>query len=120
LTAGPGLLADQPLGGVNPATLALERFVSGTSARASWDDGDGDAVIDPGEAVYWYWNSTGHTNSLIPLYAYGAGAAVFDALIAGADPVRGAYVDNTAVHAVLSAALQPWENVLFLPVAERR
>ncbi len=105
LTAGPGLIAGQPLGAVSPATLALERVVWGSARRASWDDLDGDYEIDPGETVYWYWNSAGHTNSLVPLYAHGAGAAGFAALVSGVDPVRGAYVDNTAVHAVMSAAL---------------
>ncbi len=117
LAAGPGLLPDQPLGEVSPATLALEKAVAGSGRRASWDDQDGDGALDPGEAVYWYWNSAGHTNSLIPLYARGAGAAGFTDLVAGTDPVRGDYVDNTAVRAVVMAALLPNQAALYLPVA---
>jgi alkaline phosphatase len=47
------------------------------------------------------WHSGSHTNSLVPLYARGVNAAAFASLIAGTDPVRGDYVDNTAVFSVM-------------------
>jgi len=57
------------------------------------------------------WNSTNHTNSLVPLFAKGAGA---DALMAQADdydPVRGRFLDNAEVGQVLHGlvANEPYE-----------
>ncbi|MGQ3686296.1 MAG: alkaline phosphatase [Candidatus Loosdrechtia sp.] len=79
LTAGPGVLSSQPLGNVNTTTLSKEKIVSGTGGRrASWEDANNNNVIDSGETVYWYWNSGSHTNSLIPLYARGTGAELFE------------------------------------------
>jgi len=43
------------------------------------------------------WNSGQHTNSLVPLYAKGAGANQLPPRAAGTDPKRGPYIDNTAV-----------------------
>jgi len=55
----------------------------------------------PGHRYY----SGGHTNALVPLYAQGAGAKVFEELIDGTDPIRGPYVDNTDVFIVMCRAL---------------
>ncbi len=98
LTAGPGLFPDVPLGGVNSETVSHEKIYSGSGGRsASWEDSDGDSVIDPGETVYWVWNSGSHTNLLIPLYARGVGSELFanDAMVF--DTMRGFYLDNTDV-----------------------
>lgn len=103
LTAGPGVFPDQPLGEVSPRTLALEKSIAGSSRRASWEDLDGDSVIDPGEPVYWAWNSGGHTNMLIPLYAQGAGSEFFAVYATASDPVRGPFLDNTDVFKVMDA-----------------
>jgi len=43
------------------------------------------------------WNSTNHTNSLIPFFAKGATAHNFKSFATGSDPVRGAYLDNTDI-----------------------
>ncbi|OEU60378.1 MAG: alkaline phosphatase [Desulfuromonadales bacterium C00003094] len=43
------------------------------------------------------WHSDYHTNSLIPLYAKGRGSERLLRMVQGHDPVRGSYVDNTAV-----------------------
>jgi alkaline phosphatase len=51
------------------------------------------------------WNIKGHTNSLVPFYARGAGSAKFKAYAAGIDPVRGAYLDNTAIGKVIFSFL---------------
>jgi alkaline phosphatase len=116
LTASPGAFPDQLLGEVSQVTLALEKIVSGGLRRASWEDLNDDGVIDSGEPVYWAWNSGGHTNSLIPLYARGAGAVLLGGWIAGVDPVRGPYLDNTAVFAVLRSDLA---HQAYLPLAVR-
>jgi alkaline phosphatase len=111
LTAGPGVFPDQPLGEVSAATLALEKEVASSGRRASWEDDDADDEIDAGETVYWAWNSGGHTNHLIPLYAKGVGAEAFAAYATGTDPVRGAYVDNTDVFRVMDAVLVALRHV---------
>lgn len=43
------------------------------------------------------WNSGSHTNSLVPLFARGSAAQALRKQIAGHDPVRGAYIENTAI-----------------------
>jgi len=43
------------------------------------------------------WHSGGHTNSLVPLYAKGAGADRLAAAAVGTDRHHGKYVDNTAI-----------------------
>ena len=70
------------------------------------DDDTLSLETDAGETVYWAWNSAGHSNSLIPLYAWGAGADLFADYVAGTDPVRGDYVDNTAVYQVMYAVVR--------------
>jgi alkaline phosphatase len=52
------------------------------------------------------WNSGDHTNSLVPLFAKGAGASLFRKYVAGTDPVRGKYVDNTSVAKVIFSLLE--------------
>ena len=107
LTAGPGIFPDQPLGTVNAATVNLEKptKVSGvlTGRRASWDDANSNDEIDAGETVYWAWNSGSHTNSLVPVYARGAGAGFLAGYATGSDTVRGAYLDNTDVFRLMDA-----------------
>jgi len=105
LTAGPGVFPDRPLGPVEARTLALERPIAGTELRASWDDQNHDGKIDPGEKVYWSWNSIGHSNSLVPLHARGAGAESIGLLASGRDPVRGAYIQNTDVFRIVKTML---------------
>jgi alkaline phosphatase len=105
LTQAPGVFPDQPLGQVNAATIALEKVYAGSNGRrASWVDADGDNVIDAGETVHWAWNTSGHSNSLIPLFVRGAGAESFADHATGDDPVRGAYLDNTDVFSVMDTA----------------
>ena len=108
LTAGPGVFQDQPLGNVNDETLSKEKIVSGSGGRrASWNDTDNDGIIDINETVYWYWNSGGHTNSLVPLYARGAGAELFVDYAINNDSVRGLYLDNTDVFIVMNSVFPP-------------
>ena len=48
------------------------------------------------------FNSGDHTNSLVPLYAIGAGAELLAGYADQWDPVRGFYVDNTEIFQVMN------------------
>ncbi len=107
LTAGPGLFPDVPLGDVTAATLFQEKIYSGSGGRrASWNDKDGDNVIDPDEEVNWAWGTGGHSNSLIPLYARGVGSELFANYAILQDEKRGRYLDNTDVFKVMSEVIE--------------
>ena len=107
LTAGPDIFPNQALGTVDATTVNLEKpiKVSGvlTGRRASWDDANSNDEIGTGETVYWAWNSGSHTNSLVPVYARGAGAGFLAGYATGSDTVRGAYLDNTDVFRLMDA-----------------
>ncbi|MGE4543176.1 MAG: alkaline phosphatase [Pedobacter sp.] len=52
------------------------------------------------------WQSRGHTNALVPLFAKGAGAELFKNYYQPeVDPVRGRYVDNVAVGQLIMSLL---------------
>lgn len=66
------------------------------------------------------WHSTNHTNELVALFARGAGAEMFDALVAGTDPYFGTFyadwqaagfdgklIDNTDIFTVVRAQVCP-------------
>lgn len=53
------------------------------------------------------WYSTGHTNSLIPVFANGDAAELLRKYADEQDPVRGYYVDNTEVAKVMFEAIKP-------------
>jgi alkaline phosphatase len=57
----------------------------------------------PGMQYY----SGNHTNSLIPLFARGAGSADLIALAKGRDPVRGKYLDNSDLGRFLKETVRP-------------
>ncbi len=106
LTAGPGVFPDQPLGNVNAATLSKEKIVSNTGGlKASWEDTNTNNLIEAGETVYWYWNSRGHTNTLVALCARGTGAELFGNYTIHSDAVRGLYLDNTNIFTVMNSAI---------------
>lgn len=65
----------------------------GAGAEKGWTPMTGAA----GELPQVTWHSGGHTNSLVPFYAKGAGAEVLEARADKWDSVRGAYLDNTDV-----------------------
>ena len=52
------------------------------------------------------WHHDYHTNSLIPLYAKGRGSERLLRMVQGHDPMRCAYVDNTAVAKAVFAAFE--------------
>lgn len=47
-----------------------------------------------------------HTNSLVPLWANGAGASQLQALATGTDPVRGKYIENTDIFTIVKDAIE--------------
>ena len=47
------------------------------------------------------WHTHGHTNSLIPFYSKGKNSVIFLNYADKSDPVRGKYLDNTAIGKVL-------------------
>ncbi len=47
------------------------------------------------------WYTTGHTNSLVPLFARGSFGRSLERYVAGMDPMRGKYIDNTAIGKLL-------------------
>jgi alkaline phosphatase len=49
------------------------------------------------------FNSTHHTNSLVPVFAKGDAGRLLRTLVGGTDSVRGAYLDNTAIYRFLMA-----------------
>ena len=106
LTAGPGVFPNLPLGEVSNRTMALEKYDLIRGLRASWDDTNNNDTIDASEQLHWTWNSAGHSNSLIPLYAKGIESGDFAKHVVAVDPERGRYVDNTAVFTVVLRALQ--------------
>ncbi len=69
--------------------------------------------IVPVAGLHFDWNSGGHTNCLVPLYAKGAYASELSKLAENTDPVRGAYLDNTQVFEALKnfiASAKPKES----------
>lgn len=52
------------------------------------------------------WNSTSHTNSLIPFFAKGKGSEFFRKAATNTDPVRGKYIDNTDIARTIFALLE--------------
>jgi alkaline phosphatase len=53
-----------------------------------------------GELPGMQWSSGSHTNQLIPFYAKGDAARLFNWAAVDFDPVRGGYLDNTAIGAM--------------------
>ena len=113
LAQAPGVFANQSLGEVSPWTVVLEKKVLPDGPVASWDDVNDNNEIEIGESVYWAWNSTGHTNSLVPIFVRGAGSERLDQFIRGVDPIRGFYLDNTDVFGLMRSALGYTE---YLPI----
>lgn len=72
-------------------------YLDGSESDPTWTPITGAKGQLPDEG----WFSGDHTNQLVPLFAKGAGADAYAAAATGADPVRGAYLDNTDVANVL-------------------
>jgi alkaline phosphatase len=52
------------------------------------------------------WNSGGHTNSLVPFFAKGAGSEQFQHYAGKQDPVRGPYINNIDIALVVKSLLK--------------
>jgi len=52
------------------------------------------------------WHASGHTNSLVPFFAKGAGSRALAEAADEVDPVRGRYLDNTEIAQVIFSFLQ--------------
>ena len=69
------------------------------------------------------YNATGHTNSLVPLFARGVGSELFAGLVDGYDASAfahwgvGAYVDNTDIFNVMHSVIPEPAGVLLLLTA---
>lgn len=72
-------------------------YLEGPDADPRWTELSGEAGDVPTNS----WNSGGHTNMLVPVYAIGAGAKELSRLADMNDPVRGSYLDNTDLANVL-------------------
>lgn len=72
-------------------------YLEGPGADPAWSTLDGETGAVPSGS----WNSGGHTNMLVPVYAKGAGAKELDRRARMTDPVRGAYLDNTDLAGLL-------------------
>lgn len=107
---------------------AVEEVCRWVERESNWDEtlvivtGDHETgyIVGPGSDPVWQplgnngagwmpavtFQSTGHTNSLIPLFARGAAAQQLAAYADEEDPVRGKYLDNTEVAKAIIALLQ--------------
>ncbi|MCC7495568.1 MAG: alkaline phosphatase [Fimbriimonadaceae bacterium] len=103
---------------------AIEQVIAWVEQRSSWEetlvivtaDHETGCLTAPdgqlatalrghrGELPALLWNSKGHTNSLVPVYARGAGSERLTAAATRRDPVRGAYLDNTDLAKAMFAA----------------
>lgn len=78
-------------------------FLNGAGPADRWNPLSGKGMLQQPDLQ---WHSTGHTNALVPLFAKGAGAKQFrHYLLPKPDPVRGPYLDNTAVGKVTKTLL---------------
>ena len=78
-------------------------YLTGPEARQYCD---APVCCGKGEMPTVEWHSGSHTNQLVPFYARGAGAQVFEDAAIGTDPVRGPYVDNTFIGSIVISAMQ--------------
>ena len=107
---------------------AVEAVIKWVEAHSNWNEtllivtGDHETgyLTGPGSDPEWKpltpngqgrmpgmeWHSGNHTNSLIPLFAKGAGAEQFNQMTVQRDSMRGPYVDNTSIAKLIFAALK--------------
>jgi alkaline phosphatase len=80
---------------------------SGTGADAT-GQGTWVPLVNNGEDTVpgMQFNSGDHTNSLIPFFAKGEGARHLRAAATGVDPMRGKYLDNTAIADTIFSAMR--------------
>jgi alkaline phosphatase len=77
-------------------------YLYGPESNPTWEP-----LVNNGKGVVpgMTWYSDKHTNQLIPFFAKGIGAGVFQSRLVGVDPVYGPYIDNTSIGEVLIDSL---------------
>ena len=90
--------ADHETGYLNGPGSGLEDKLSEGGIEAVWTPL---VSMGQGNLPDMEWHSGGHSNSLIPLYAKGAGSKLFKEYADEVDPVRGKYIDNTEIGQVM-------------------
>lgn len=77
-------------------------YLWGPGSNPTWEP-----LVNNGVGVMpgMQYNSPNHTNSLIRMYAKGDDARWFKTMVAGTDPLRGKYVDNTSIAKVIFKVL---------------
>ncbi len=119
---------------------AVEGVVNWVETRSSWEetllivaaDHESGYLWGPGSGQPRTWaelvnNGKGkmpgmqfyepaHSNSLVRLYAKGAAASNFSRLVAGTDPRRGAYIDNTSIAKVIFELISYSQNTIYIPL----
>ena len=73
-------------------------YLTGPSSDPDWKP-----IVNNGIAIMpdMYWNSSSHTNSLVPFFAKGADTRFFLEHMNKSDFVRGKYIDNTDIAKVI-------------------
>jgi len=112
---------------------SVEAAVEWIENNSSWDEtliivtsdhecgyltgpGDPDPLYPPvvnngkGNLPGMQWNHDHHTNKLVPFYAKGPGAEIFKLFAGEYDPVRGPFIQNTTIPAVI---FMMWDNGSF-------
>lgn len=128
--AGHANLSGRLIEEVAGFTEAIEAVVTWVDSASSWDetlvvvtaDHETGYLWGPGTgfgadgAIQWnplqgqglrrmpamQWNSTGHTNSLVPFFAKGRCSERFARFVDGTDPRYGQFLDNTAIFRMLT------------------
>ena len=86
LGGDPVITADHETGYLTPAGTGDE------DGKLVWPE---PADTGPNELPALEWHSGGHTNSVVPFAAIGAGAELYLERVIGEDPHWGPYIDNT-------------------------
>lgn len=113
-------------------SAAVDEVVAWVDANSDWDETlvivtadhetgylTGGELPQAGQGFVWrpvvqgsgrlpamQWNSDGHTNSLVPLFARGGASGLLGSNADRRDPVRGAYLDNTDIAEVVMRVLR--------------
>lgn len=112
---------------------AVEAVVKWVERNSSWEktllivtgDHETGYITGPGSNLVWkpvvnngvgkmpsmQWNSGNHTNSLVPFFAKGADTKFFLEYLDKTDPVRGKYLDNTAIAKAISKIMALSKNI---------
>jgi alkaline phosphatase len=79
-------------------------YLTGPGSDPTWE-----SIVNNGAGVLpgMEWHSGSHTNALIPFFAQGVAAHLFEHQDIQDDPVRGDYIDNTAIFNVVLEVINP-------------